>query len=301
MSDIVLGANRYGKAEVRLVRVVRHGERHGERHEVTDLEVNVALAGDLSDTHTTGDNSKVLPTDSQKNTVYGFARDGIGEIEAFGLRLARHFVDSQPSIQRSRVEIREYGWERLDVDGEPAPHSFARSGRETRTATVSYDGERAWVVSGLRDLVLMNTTDSEFWGYLKDRYTTLPETRDRILATAVDARWRHLGLDTAWGKSYAECRRHLVEAFVGTHSRSLQQTLYAMGSRVLSNRPEIAEVRLSLPNKHHFLVDLAPFGLDNPGEVFHASDRPYGLIEGTVARDGVPPARLAWDLSEGGL
>ena len=301
MSGIVLGANRYGKAEVRLVRAARRGERH----ELVDLEVTVALAGDLADTHLSGDNNKVLPTDSQKNTVYGFARDwnrdGVAEIEEFGLRLARHFVDSQPSIHKARIEILEYSWERLSVDGEPAPHSFARSGRELRTATVSYDGEYTFVVSGLRDLVLMNTTDSEFQGYVKDRYTTLSETTDRILATAVNARWRHLALDTAWGKSYAECRRHLIEAFAGTHSRSLQQTLYAMGHRMLTHRPELAEVRLSLPNKHHFLVDLSPFGLDNPGEVFHASDRPYGLIEGTVARDGVPPAPLAWDLSEGGL
>lgn len=297
MSDIVLGANRYGKAEVRLVRV----RRDTERHEITDLEVAVALAGDLADTHLSGDNAKVLPTDSQKNTVYAFARDGIGEIEAFGLRLARHFVASQPSIHRARVDIREYGWERLHVDGESAPHSFARTGREVRTASVTYDGEHAFVVSGLCDLVLMNTTDSEFWGYLKDRYTTLPETTDRILATAVDARWRHADTETAWGKSYQECRRHLIEAFVGTHSRSLQQTLHAMGHRVLANRPEIAEVRLALPNKHHFLVDLSPFGLDNPGEVFHAADRPYGLIEGTVTREGTPPAPLAWDLSEGGL
>jgi urate oxidase len=297
MSDIVLGANRYGKAEVRLVRV----HRDTERHEITDLQVGVALAGDLADTHLSGDNAKVLPTDSQKNTVYAFARDGIGDIEAFGLRLARHFVDSQPSIHRARVEIREYAWERLHIDGEPAPHSFARSGREVRTASATYDGEHAFVVSGLSDLVLMNTTDSEFRDYLKDRYTTLPETTDRILATAVNARWRHVGTDTAWGKSYQECRRHLVEAFTGTHSRSLQQTLYAMGHRVLANRPEIAEVRLSLPNKHHFLVDLAPFGLDNPGEVFHAAGRPYGLIEGTVTREGTPPAPLAWDLSQGGL
>jgi urate oxidase len=297
MSDIVLGANRYGKAEVRLVRV----RRDSERHEITDLEVAVALAGDLADTHRSGDNATVLPTDSQKNTVYAFARDGIGDIEEFGLRLARHFVASQPSIHRARVDIREYGWERLHVDGEPAPHSFARGGREVRTAAVTCDGEHSFVVSGLRDLVLMNTTDSEFWGYLKDRYTTLPETTDRILATAVDARWRHGGTETAWGKSYQECRRHLVEAFAGTHSRSLQQTLYAMGHRMLVNRPEIAEVRLALPNRHHFLVDLSPFGLDNPGEVFHAADRPYGLIEGTVTREGTPPAPLAWDLSEGGL
>jgi urate oxidase len=282
---IVLGDNQYGKAETRLVRV----SRDGETHELVDLNVSVALAGDLSGTHLTGDNSPVLPTDSQKNTVYAFAKEfGVGEIEEFGLRLARHFVDSQPTIHFARVSIEQYGWQRL------GPHSFQRSGAETRTATVSYDGRDAWVVSGLTDLVLLNSTDSEFWGYIKDPYTTLPETKDRILATAVTARWRHCTADSDWGPSYSETRGHLVGAFVETYSRSLQQTLYAMGREVLEHRPEIAEVRLTLPNKHHLLVDLAPFELANPNEVFVAADRPYGLIEGTVLRDDAPSAGSAW-------
>jgi urate oxidase len=282
---IVLADNQYGKAETRLVRVIRDGERH----ELTDLNVSVALAGDLAGTHLTGDNSHVLPTDSQKNTVYAFAREhGIGQIEEFGVLLARHFVDSQPTIHRARVHIEQYGWARL------GPHSFQRSGAETRTATVTYDGTDAWVVSGLSDLVLLNSTDSEFWGYVKDPYTTLPETKDRILATAVNAQWRHAGVTADWADSYEGVRESLVRAFVDTYSRSLQQTLYAMGRQVLGNRPEVAEVRLSLPNKHHFVVDLAPFGLDNPNEVFVATDRPYGLIEGTVLRDDAPPPGLAW-------
>jgi urate oxidase len=282
--DIVLGPNRYGKAEVRLVRVARGDETH----EITDLNVSVALAGDLAGSHLAGDNSHVLPTDSQKNTVYAFAREfGVDQIEPFGLRLARHFVDSQPRIERARVTIEEYGWRRI------GPHSFQRSGAETRTATVYYDGTDAQVVSGLTDLVLLNSTDSEFHGFVKDRYTTLPETRDRILATAVTARWRHGGLESWWRESYVSARDHLVAAFVQTHSLALQQTLYAMGRRVLEHRPELVEVRLTLPNKHHFLVDLEPFGLDNPGEVFFAADRPYGLIEGTVVRDGAPPSTEA--------
>jgi urate oxidase len=277
-----LGPNQYGKAETRLVRVVRDGDRH----DLTDLNVSVALAGDLSGTHLSGDNSAVLPTDTQKNTVYAFAREhGVGEIEAFGLLLARHFVDGQPSIQRAQVRIEQYGWRRL------GPHSFARDGGEVRTARIRYDGERAEVVSGLTDLVLLNSTDSEFHGYLRDRYTTLKETTDRILATAVTAQWRHTGDDSDWAESYAESRRLLVEAFVDTYSYALQQTLFAMGQNVLEGRPELAEVRLSMPNKHHFLVDLGPFGLDNPDEVYFAADRPYGLIEGSVIRDGATPAQ----------
>jgi urate oxidase len=280
---IVLGDNRYGKAETRLVRV----DRGADQHSITDLTVTTTLAGDLAATHLTGDNSGVLPTDTQKNTVYAFARDGVGQIEDFALRLARHFVDTTPTIHRARVHIEQYTWDRF------GPHSFSR-GAGTRTATASYDGRLAWVVSGVDDLIVLNTTGSEFHGYHKDRYTTLPETTDRILATAVTARWRHASASSDWATSHAEATRHLHEAFAGTHSLSLQQTLHAMGARVLRHRDEVVEIRLTLPNKHHFLVDLAPFGLDNPGEVFHAADRPYGLIEGTVLRDDAPDPGLAW-------
>ena len=235
----------------------------------------------------------MLPTDTQKNTVYAFARDGVGEIEDFGLRLARHFVDTTPTITRARVHLQAYRWERLTVEGEPAHHSFARAAG-TRTATVTYDGTTAWVVSGVEDVTLLNTTGSEFHGFHRDRYTTLAETDDRILATAVSARWRHAGTDSDWAPSFRHAHAHLLEAFADTHSLSLQQTLHAMGERVLRHRDELAEVRLSLPNKHHFLVDLSPFELDNPGEVFFAADRPYGLIEGTVLRDGAPEPGLAW-------
>ncbi|OLB67228.1 MAG: urate oxidase [Actinobacteria bacterium 13_2_20CM_2_72_6] len=282
---IVLGANRYGKAETRIVRIARDGARH----ELTDLNVSVTLAGDLDATHRSGDNANVLPTDSQKNAVYAFAREhGIGEIEDFALRLARHFVDTQPAIDRARVAVDRYGWHRL------GDHSFQRDGGPTRTASVSYDGTGAWVVSGVTDLVLLNSTGSEFRGFVQDPYTTLPETGDRILATAVTAHWRHRTATGDWARSHRETQRLLVEAFVDTYSRSLQQTLYAMGQRVLEKRPELVEVRLALPNKHHFLVDLAPFGLDNPGEVYFAADRPYGLIEGTALRDDAPPPGLAW-------
>ncbi|WP_062351378.1 factor-independent urate hydroxylase [Herbidospora yilanensis] len=281
-----LGPNRYGKAETRVVRVTRHGDAH----QIKDLNVSTSLSGDMTDVHLTGDNAAVLPTDTQKNTVYAFARKhGVGAIEEFALLLARHFVDGQPTIHHARVEIEEYAWERR------GGHSFARKGQEVRTCVVHYDGERATVVSGLKDLVVLNTTGSEFWGYLKDGYTTLPETRDRVLATAVTARWRHAGEPGDWEASYATAREALLDAFATTHSLSLQQTLYAMGARVLTDCPDVCEVRLELPNKHHFLVDLDPFGLDNDGEVYFAADRPYGLIEGAVSREDAPGPGKAWD------
>ncbi|HET6534532.1 MAG TPA: urate oxidase [Actinoplanes sp.] len=282
---IVLGPNRYGKAEVRLVRV----SRDGDTHRLADLTVGIALSGDLAATHLTGDNSGVLPTDTMKNTVYAFAKEhGVGEPEEFGLRLARHFVATQPQISTARVRIARHGWTRL------GPHSFQRAGDWTRSCVVTVAEEGTQVVSGVSGLVLLNTTASEFHGYPKDRYTTLPETMERVLATSVDASWRHLSDEADWMGSFTGARTALVEAFVNTYSHSLQQTLFSMGSHVLRTRPEIAEIRLALPNKHHYLVDLSPFGLDNPNEVFLAGDRPYGLIEGTVTRDDAPPAIAEW-------
>ncbi|MBF8191349.1 urate oxidase [Nonomuraea sp. K274] len=285
--SVKLGPNRYGKSETRLVRVVRDGPVH----HIKDLNVSTSLSGDMEAAHLTGDNAGVLPTDTQKNTAYAFAkRHGVGQIEEFALLLARHFVTTQPSIHHARVEIGEYAWSR------GGPHSFVRDGGEVRTCVVHHDRDgRTTVLSGLTDLVVLNTTGSEFHGYVVDEYTTLPPTTDRVLATAVTARWRHTGESESYGKSYEEVRRCLLEAFAGTHSRSLQQTLYAMGEHALTTCPEICEVRLSMPNKHHFLVDLSPFGLDNDNEVYHAADRPYGLIEGSVLREDAPDAGFAWE------
>ncbi|MBV9445957.1 MAG: urate oxidase [Streptosporangiaceae bacterium] len=286
---IVLGANQYGKAEVRVVRVNRPD---GGPHTLRDLSVSVALSGALEATHLTGDNAAVLTTDAQKNTVFAFAAEhGVGEIEDFGILLARHFVSSQAAISVARIRIEEYAWEPIAGTG----HSFARSGGEVRTAAVTVDGTRTWVVSGLRDLVVLNSAGSEFWGFARDRYTTLTETTDRILATAVDARWRHSEL-MEWAAAYRAAREALLAAFGQTHSYSLQQTLFAMGKRVLEELPTVAEIRLSLPNKHHFEVDMSSFGVESEGTVFYAADRPYGLIEGSVLRDDAPPAPsdVAW-------
>jgi urate oxidase len=285
-----LGPNQYGKAETHLVRVYRDGDVHSLR----DLTVSVALTGDLGEVHLSGDNTNVLPTDTQKNTVYAFAEEEpVGAPEAFALRLARHFVAGP--IRRARVEVSEVSWARIAVDGAPHPHAFMQASGELRTAVAVSEAGVDWVLSGLANLVVLKSTGSEFSGFARDRYTTLAETRDRVLATAVTARWRHVRVDGDWDESYAEARRALIEAFASTHSLSLQQTLHAMGTAVLDVRPEVVEVRLSLPNKHHFVVDLSPFGLENPNEVFHADDRPYGLIQGSVEREGAPPAGPAWD------
>ncbi|MGW4031339.1 factor-independent urate hydroxylase [Streptomyces sp. NPDC004838] len=305
---VTLGQNQYGKAENRVVRITRDGDVH----HIKDLNVSVALSGDMADVHLSGSNTNVLPTDTTKNTVYAFAKEhGIESAEQFGIRLARHFVTSQEPIHRARIRIEEYAWERIAPSGggprsqgadgprsrgaAEGGHSFVREGRETRVSQITYDGASWQVVSGLKDLTVLNSTDSEFRGYVKDPYTTLAEAHDRVLATDVSARWRYRWTSDddpapAWDLVYEEARKHILQAFAETYSLSLQQTLYEMGARVIEHRAEIDEIRFSLPNNHHFLVDLEPFGLRNDNEVYFAADRPYGLIEATVLRDGAEQA-----------
>ena len=287
---IRLGPNQYGKAEVRVVAV----DRSSSRHELVDLNVSTSLRGDFAAAHTAGDNAHVLTTDAQKNTVFAFARDGVGSPEAFALRLARHFAGAYDWITGARVAVDSFGWDRIAVGGQPHEHAFRRDGGEVRTAVGTVDGDEAHVLAGLRDLVVLKTTGSEFRGYPRDRYTTLPETSDRVLATAVTARWRYTGTDLDWDATFDAVRTTMLENFASTHSLALQQTLYAMGEAVLERCSDVAEVRLSMPNKHHFPQDLSAFGLDDPDVVHHADDRPYRLIEGTVLRDDIPPAEVAW-------
>ena len=293
---IVLGPNQYGKAETRVVRI----SRDGSRHEIRDLNVSTSLRGDFADAHIRGDQAHVLPTDSQKNTCFAYAIEkGSGQIEDYALALARHFVGDIESVREARIEVEEYRWERASVAGAAHPHTFIRAGQDVRTTSVAVRGEgpgqQAWVVSGLKDLVLLKSTGSEFSGFLKDPYTTLPETHDRIMATSLTARWRYATDSADWAGAHARTRQIMIERFAEVHSLALQQTLWEMGRAVLAAQPDVAEIRLSAPNKHHFLADLAPFGLENPGEVFYAADRPYGVIQCSVIREDVPPPGPAWE------
>jgi urate oxidase len=293
---IELGENRYGKAETHVVRVVRDSARH----EIRDLVVSSALQGDFAAAHLTGDQAAVLPTDTQKNTVFAYAKEvGVTSPEAFAVALARHFVDDVEPVGAARVVVDEHAWERAVVDGTPHDHTFVRRGQEVRTVAVTATADETHVLSGLRDLVLLKSTGSEFAGFLTDRYTTLEPTTDRVMATALSARWRWRDLPADADTAYDQVRTELVSRFGGLHSLALQQTLWEMGRAVLGARDDVAEVRLSAPNKHHFLADLEPFGLANPGEVFYAADRPYGLIEVEARRDDVPAVAAAWALVPG--
>jgi urate oxidase len=293
-----LSAHQYGKAETRLVRIYRDADQH----EIRDLNVSTCLRGDFADAYLSGNQASVLPTDTQKNTAYACALEhGVTDIETYALALARHFADEIEPVRGARVDVDEYRWERVTrADGSDHPHAFVRAGQDVRTASVTVEGrgpqQRVWLLSGLRDLVLLKSTGSEFAGFLHDRYTTLPETHDRVLATSLTATWRHLRQDGASDGQHASIRQVLIEQFATVHSLALQQSLFEMGKAVLAAHPEIAEIRLSAPNKHHFPVDLSPFGLPNRGEVFHADDRPYGLIQCAVQRDDAPPAGPAWQV-----
>ncbi|MHA7271543.1 factor-independent urate hydroxylase [Arthrobacter sp. HLT1-20] len=290
-SNIILGANQYGKAEVRLVKVTRDTDRH----EIEDLNVTSQLRGDFADAHLRGDNAHVVATDTQKNTVYALAREGVGSPEAFLLRLGDHFTSGFDWVTGGRWEAESYSWDRIQANGLGHDHSFVRNGQEVRTAVLVVDGENKHLIAGLKDLTVLKTTQSGFVGYPRDKYTTLAETTDRILATDVSARWRFNTTEVDFNKSYGDVKALLLEGFTEGYSHALQQTLFEMGKKVLLAHPEIDEIKFSMPNKHHFLVDLSPFGLDNPNEVFFAADRPYGLIEATVLREDASGAGNAWD------
>ena len=275
----VLSWNRYGKSRVRLVKV----RRSADRHEIVDLTLDVSLEGAFDDVYVAGDNRSCLTTDAMKNTVYAFARqDPILHVEAFALRLAGHFA-AKPDVSRVRIAAAEHPWNRLSAGGRPHPHAFARGGDEQWTAHVTTDRDGTSVASGLTGLVVLKTANSAFAGFLRDEYTTLVDTEDRIFATSVTATWQYRRGVTDFAARDA-VRTALVETFAAHASRSVQHTLRAMGESALEACADITEITLALPNRHHFLVDLTPFGLDNPNEVFVATDQPFGLIEGTIRR-----------------
>ena len=276
--------NRYGKARVRLVKVVRPpaGQPSAQPHHLVDLTIDIQLEGAFEPVYA-GDNRRCIATDTMKNTVYALARrDTFEHAETFALILADHFV-TQDAVRRVRITTSEQPWVRLSTDGRPHPHAFAQSGLERRTVVVLRDQDGAVVTSGLADLVLLKTTDSAFAGFRRDELTTLRETEDRILATSITASWTYRRGTRDYGIR-ERIRTALIEAFASHHSRSVQHTLAAMGDAALNATDKIDEITLRLPNRHHVLADLEPFGLDNPNQIFVPTPEPYGLIEATIRR-----------------
>jgi urate oxidase len=271
--------NRYGKSRIRLVKV----RRDRDPHELVDLTIDVQLEGAFGAVYVDGDNGPCMATDTMKNTVYALARqDPIEQVEAFALRLADHFL-ARPAVSRARISAVDQPWGRLSSGGQPHPHAFVQAGAEHWTAAVTCGAKEREIVSGLANLVVLKTTDSGFAGFPRDEFTTLPDTGERIMATSITAAWTYAP-DATDFSARARVRRALVETFAAHQSRSVQHTLYAMGEAALAACSAVTAITLTLPNRHHLLVDLKPFGLDNPNEVFVATEQPYGLIEATIRR-----------------
>ena len=333
---IVLGSNECGKAENRVVRIYRDSPRH----EIHDINVSSALRGTFSSAHLVGDQSNVLPTDTQKQTAYAYAKTkGLVHLESYGLALARHYVDDVEPVDGALIELEEYAWARAVIDGVEHDHTWTRKGEEIRTSAVTVEGtgdaQQTWVHIGFKDMVILKSTGSEFHGFLEDDLTILEPTTDRVMATSLTAQWRYTTTDVEWDAVYAGVKEVMIERFANLQSLALQQTLWRMGRALLETVPELVEVRLSAPNKHHVLVDLermrgdrqhldmgeavleqfpfiaeirmsAPnkhhfvydlgrFGIENNLEVFNADDRPYGLIQATIEREDAPDAGSAWN------
>jgi urate oxidase len=283
-----LGDNRYGKSRIRLVTVRRRGADHNLR----DLTVDVSLEGDFAAAHVAGDNARVIATDTMKNTVYAMAKDHLaGAPEVLGLALARHFA-AAPQVTRATVTLREHGWARIETPAGPAPDAFVRSGPATRLATVAVAGHgntaTTSIQAGLEDLTVMKTTKSGFVGFERDAYTTLAEADDRIMATKVSATWGYGPAATRasfdFDAAHARALERLLTTFAEHVSSSVQTSIWIIATAMLDADPAIEWVRMVLPNLHHWTVDLAPFGLENRGEVFVATTEPHGLIDATVRR-----------------
>jgi urate oxidase len=280
---IVLAEDSYGKSSVRVMKV----QRDGPLHTVKEWKVEILLSGDFESCFTGGDNSKILPTDTMKNTVYSRARESTAEcIEDFARELAEFFLARNPQVERVAINIASTGWDHALIQGKPHPSTFVRGSGETQTTAVTYvQGGGVCVTSGLDDLVVLKTANSGFVGYIKDSLTTLPETADRLFGTSMRARWKYQAAVLPFERLRSRLRETLIQAFAEHDSKSVQHTLYAMAQAALEGVPEIIDVELAMPNKHCLLVDLSRFGQTNPNQIFVPTDEPYGNIVARICRE----------------
>jgi urate oxidase len=279
---VILTHNSYGKSRVRLSKITRRPDRH----EFKECTVDIRLEGDFEASYTRGDNSRIVATDTMKNAVYALARtQTLADLESFGLTLSDHFMANYAHVAKVVVELADLPWQRLVIGGREHPHAFIGGGSERRICLVTRTRQEKRIESGLDGLRLLKTTDSAFKGFLRDAYTTLPETDDRIFATMLSAQWRYGVNQANWGDCHRRIRQAMIDVFANHHSLSVQQTLHAMGTAALDSGPEIRQITLTMPNQHRLLVNLTPFGLDNPNEIFVATDEPFGLISAALTRE----------------
>jgi urate oxidase len=272
---VTLADNEYGKSRIRLAKVTRHGDHH----DFKDLTVGVHLRGDFEAAHLEGNNRLILPTDTMKNTVYALAKDHpLEQIEDFALHLASYFLTNNPQVTDVRIEIAEHPWSRYQR------YSFVKGSGERRLTWITANRAGVSIESGIGDLTVLKTTGSGFVGYIKDRFTTLKETTDRIFATVIQARWRYRDRDVPFNTCWQGVRQTILDTFAEHDSLSVQQTAYETGRQALENFEQIEQIHLSLPNRHHLLMDLSPFGMENPNEIFIPTEEPHGLIEVTCHR-----------------
>ncbi len=273
--------NSYGKSRVRLTKVTRHPDRH----DLQEVTVDVELEGDFDAAYTSGDNSRIIATDTMKNTVYALARHHpIGDLEEFGLHLAGHFVDGFEQVDCATIRLAEQAWDRITEAGSPHPSAFVGGRSEQRVCTLRHTRHETTVQSGVEGLLILKTAHSSFSGFSRDAYTTLRETEDRILATSVTALWTYDDIGLDWSTCYTDVRGSMLRIFAEHDSRSVQETLYKMGEAALAACSRISEITLHLPNSHRLPVNLEPFGLDNPNELFVPTPEPFGIISGTLKR-----------------
>jgi urate oxidase len=274
--------NNYGAVRVRLMKV----RRLQDRHDLKELSVGIQFEGDFESSYTSGDNRSILPADTIKNTVYALAKlYTIEQIEEFAQQLINHFLTDNPPVKRVRVNIAEYLWTRIPFGGKQHPWSFTPAGPERRTTIVTGTRDTVFIESGIENLQIVKTTGSGFEGYVHDPFTTLKETTERILATAVKASWLYSDNEIPFAVYWHGVRQAILDTFVEHESRSTQYTLHAIAEAVLERYADIAEIRLSLPNKDCRLVDLGLFGLENNNEVFAPAEEPYELIEARLRRE----------------
>ena len=279
---IELAENRYGKSRVRLMKVLR-GRQGNELREWT---VQVLLTGDFDSAHYEGDNSKLLPTDTMKNTVYYVARRSKADsMEDYAKELVDFLLRRNPQVSSAAVWVEAALWKRLTVGDSAHPSAFMRGSNEVQTTAVSREQTGGFrISSGLKDLVVMKTADSGFEGYIQDELTTLKETSDRLFCTAVSAEWRYTTSDGDFNSRRTAIREAMLTMFAAHKSRSVQETEYAMGKAALEVVAEVDQIDMKMPNKHCLLVDLARFGEENPNEIFVPTDEPAGQIEARVRR-----------------